>query len=82
MYYGAINYENLWEWLRKVPCKYALSFDGISGDVNNTYEVPKDIYTSHLYVESVNSSFKKVIGKSNDCIVKESMYVSNEIEYV
>lgn len=82
MYYGAINYERFWEWLRKVPCKYALSFDGISGEVNNTFEVPKDIYTRHLYIESGNSSFKRVIGKSKDCIVKESLYISNEMNYV
>ena len=23
MYYGAINYEEMWSWLRNLPCKYA-----------------------------------------------------------
>lgn len=75
MYYGALNYEELWQWLRSQPCKYALSFDGISGDVDNTYEVPKDIYTKHEYLLSGNSSFKRTIGKSNDSIVYESLYI-------
>lgn len=75
MYYGALDYEELWQWLRSQPCKYALSFDGISGEVDNTYEVPKDIYTKHEYLLSGNSSFKRTIGKSNDSIVYESLYI-------
>lgn len=75
MYYGALDYEELWQWLKSQPCKYALSFDGISGNVDNTYEVPNDIYTKHEYLLSGNSSFKRTIGKSNDSIVYESLYI-------
>lgn len=75
MYYGAINYEEMWSWLRNLPCKYALSFDGISGKEDNTQEIPRDIYTRHEYLLSGNSSFKRTIGKSNDSIVYESLYV-------
>lgn len=75
MYYGAINYEEMWSWLRNLPCKYALSFDGISGKEDNTQEIPNDIYTKHEYLLSGNSSFKRTIGKSNDSIVYESLYV-------
>lgn len=31
MYYGTIDYDKFWDYLRNVPCKYVLSFDGISG---------------------------------------------------
>lgn len=75
MYYGAINYEEMWSWLRNLSCKYALSFDGISGKEDNTQEIPGDIYTRHEYLLSGNSSFKRTIGKSNDSIVYESLYV-------
>lgn len=75
MYYGNIDYEKFWEWLRKLPCKYALSFDGISGDKNNTWNVPEDIYSKHEYLINGNSSFKRVIGKSNNSIVYESLYL-------
>lgn len=75
MYYGNINLDKLWEWLRSQPCGYALSFDGISGDVNNTYDVPVDIYNKHEYLLSGNSSFKRVMGKSNNSIVYESLYI-------
>ena len=74
MYFGAINNEELFDFLRNLPCKWMMSFDGISGDVDNTYEVPKDIYKEHFYIKSGNSSFKRTIGKSSDSIVYESLY--------
>ena len=75
MYYGALDYEKFWNWLRKQKWGYVLSFDGISGDEDNTYQVPKDIYDRHEYLLSGNSSFKRIIGKSNDSIVYESLYI-------
>lgn len=76
MYYGAIDYEKLWNWMRNLPCKYALSFDGISGKEDNTWDVPTDVYSKHEYLLSGNSSFKRTIGKSNDSIVYESLYLN------
>jgi len=75
MYYGVLDYNVFWEWLRKQPCSYALSFDGVSGEIDSTYAVPKDIYNKHEYLLSGNSSFKRTIGKSNDSIVYESLYI-------
>lgn len=42
----------------------------ISGNVDNTYEVPSDLYSKHLYIKSGNSSFKRTI-------VYESLYIKN-----
>jgi DNA adenine methylase len=75
MYFGGLDNEELFDYIRNLKCKYALSFNGKSGDVDNTYKVPKDIYNEHLYIKSGNSSFKRVIGKSNDSIVYESLYL-------
>ncbi len=75
MYYGTIDYTKLWDWLRNLPCKYALSFDGISGEEDNTWNVPTDVYSKHEYLLSGNSSFKRTIGKSNNSIVYESLYL-------
>lgn len=75
MYYGTIDYDKLWDWLRNLPCKYALSFDGISGEEDNTWNVPQDVYSRHEYLLNGNSSFKRTIGKSNDSIVYESLYL-------
>lgn len=75
MYYGAIDYDVLWNWLKNQKATYLLSFDGISGEVDSTYSVPKEIYTEHKYLRSGNSSFKRTIGKSNDSVVFESLYI-------
>jgi len=73
MYYGSIDQEELWKYLQKLPCPYALSFDGISGDKDNTQDIPID--AEHHYIRSGNSSFKRIIGKDRNAIVWESLYV-------
>lgn len=75
MYYGGIELNELFNWLREQTCYYVLSFDGTSGHHNNTFDMPTDIYSQHLYLRSGNSSFKRVIGNSNDSIVYESLYI-------
>ena len=75
MYYGAIDYTQLWDWIRSLGCNYLLSFDGVNGVNDNTYNVPQDIYSTHAYILSGNSSFKRIIGKSKNAIVYESVYI-------
>lgn len=74
MYYGAINYDDLWNWIRQQKCDYILSFDGKITSKDITYDVPKDIYITHEYLYSGNSSFRRIIGKSNAEYVDESLY--------
>jgi len=75
MYYGAIDYTKLWNWIKKQYGDYLLSFDGKVNEENFTFNVPKDIYSKHLYLLNGNSSFRRTIGKSNNSIVKESLYI-------
>jgi len=75
MYFGSFDNNELWDWLRIQPAKYVLSYDGISGDDDNTYAVPNDLWTKHEYITSGNSSFKRTIGNDNDSIVYESLYI-------
>ena len=75
MYYGAINYEELWNWMSKQSCNYMLSFDGKSTTEDMTYEVPNYLYSKHEYLYSGNSSFRRVIGKSNKEYIEESLYI-------
>ena len=75
MYYGTLDFERFFDWLRVQKGYYLLSFDGRSGEVDNTYDLPKDLYSEHKYILSGNSSFKRTIGKSNDSIVYESLYL-------
>ena len=76
MYYGGIDLNSLWDWLRTLKCGYALSFDGrIECGADFTYEVPTDLYTKHEYLRNGNSSFRRVIGKDRHAEVLESLYV-------
>lgn len=81
MYYGTICL-NLFFSVLKTLCEnnidFALSFDGKSGDVDNTYSIPDDCYKKHMYMKSGNSSFKRTIGNDNNAMVYESLYLNYE----
>lgn len=76
MYYGAIDYELFWDFLRNQSCDYMLSFDGKTSSIDITYNVPQDIYNTHEYLYSGNSSFRRVIGNSTKEYVSESLYIN------
>lgn len=75
MYFGNFNQQSLFDYIKELKCHYIMSYDGISGEEDNTFAVPKELYSEHLYIKSGNSSFKRVIGKSSDSIVYESLYI-------
>ena len=80
MYYGTIDYSQLWNFLENQKCDYMLSFDGIAGNENNIVNVPKNLYNNHILLNSGNSSFRRVIGKSKNTNVLESLYIKNKEE--
>lgn len=73
IYYGQIDYESFWNWIRNLKCNYILSFNGKREDIDNTYNVPKDIYTKHEYIKSGRSSLKDFKDKTVQ-FVEESLY--------
>lgn len=75
MYYCQFDNANLWQFLSQVNVPYILSYDGISGTQNNTYQIPESLYNEHLYIKSGNSSFKRIMGKDRNAIVYESLYI-------
>lgn len=78
MYFGVIDFERYWEWLRGLPCKWAMSFDGRTDKEDFTYAVPDDLYKTHEYLKSGNSSFRRVIGNDPHANVSESLYLNYE----
>lgn len=75
--FGDFDNITFFDWLRQLPCKYLLSYDGKSGDINNTYEMPQDIYTSHIYINSSQSGFKKLV-KNETAEVYDSLYIKEK----
>lgn len=74
MYYGIINYEKFWTWLKSQPCQYLLSF-GKRKNKNNTYNVPTYLYSKHVYLPKKRSSFKDLRCQITE-YVEESLYIS------
>ena len=80
---NTINFDDFFddlEELCKLKVKFALSFDGKSGQVDNTCTVPEKCYLQHMYIKSGNSSFKRTIGKDRNAMVYESLYLNYEIK--
>lgn len=73
MYYGQIDYEELWTFLSNQKSTYVLSFDGKTGEKDMTYEVPSHIYDLHEYLYNGISGFKKIHKKQE--YVSESLYI-------
>lgn len=79
MYFGGIDFGLFFGFLETLSernIKFALSFDGKSGEVDNTYSLPESCYKRHLYIKSGNSSFKRTIGKDKNAMVYESLYLN------
>ena len=76
MYFAEeFNNEELFDFIHKLPCKWALSYDGISGKENNTFAVPEHIYKIHKYLDASYSSFKKIV-KKEEAKVSDSIYLN------
>lgn len=73
MYYGQIDYKQLWYFLSKQQASYVLSFDGKTGSKDMTYEVPCNLYDKHEYIYSGISGFGKIHKKQE--YVSESLYI-------
>lgn len=75
MYQGGFDNLQLFEWIESLPCKYVMNYDGIRGKVNNTYEVPQNLYSRHVYLYSGLSSYRRVMNGNKTDAVHESVYV-------
>lgn len=78
MYYGKINYNLLWDFLKKLNEKgvlYALSFDGKSDQRDYLCDVPKELYKRHVFIRGLKSTFNKVIDKNINNTL-ESLYLN------
>lgn len=69
--------EKLFDLLRDLPCKYAMSYDGRVDDEDHTFDVPNDIYIRHEYIDAKNSAFRKIVSQKTK-LVQESLYLNYE----
>jgi DNA adenine methylase len=74
MYFGGFNNKEFITWLNNLKCNWALSYDGKVNEDKVNHVAPN--YKRHEYLLSGNSSFRRVIGNSNDSIISESLYLN------
>ena len=75
MYGEAFDNHRLFKWMETLKCPYAMSYNGISGDENHTFDVPEHLYDEKLSIKSGNSSFKRLKTENRHADVYESLYV-------
>ena len=77
-YFGTIDYEEFIKFLEdlnKRKIKFILSYDGMRGNKVYLKDLPKELYKRHIFLDSGNSSFKKVMDKTCET-VRESVYLN------
>ena len=77
LYKTMFNDEKFLLWLKRQECGYCLSYNGISGDTDNTADISSELYDEHYYIKSGNSSFKRLTNTDSDAMVYESIYIKN-----
>ena len=76
MYYYSFNNDNFLNDLINLNNKnvyFALSYNGIRGNINKTIDIPK-FYKKHIYIEAGNSSFNKL--QQKNIKVQDSLYLN------
>lgn len=73
MYFGEIDLDRLWEWMRIQKAHYIMSLNGTKDGVDMCVDVPEDLYTLHEFVNTGWGKFSQLQG--NKVEVKDSLYV-------
>ena len=81
LYMGSFDSGKMFDWIRDLDCGWALSYNGKSGAEDNTFAVPEGLYDAHVYLESGNSSFRRIVESSRNTYIKESLYFKKKINY-
>ena len=74
MYFGGIKLPEFFDWLGQQAGGYALSFDGKTEKVDNTFPVPEHLYIQHIYLKGGLSTFRRLLDKGIQN-VEESLYL-------
>jgi DNA adenine methylase len=77
-FYGRIDFDEFLDFLsnlKKRQVRFALSFDGSVGNTSYVVQIPKDLYSRHVFLKAGSSTFPKVMNQ-RVTPVKESLYLS------
>lgn len=75
IYYGQFNYKEFFKRVSKLPCSYAITFNGTRDgeEGENNYEVDKSLYNKRIALAGKISSFSRL--QQNKVNVQEILYI-------
>jgi DNA adenine methylase len=74
LYYGTIDYNELWKWMEDITSKYSLSFNGIRGDMFYKYHIPTNLYSKEIMLKNNQNGFRSIRGGINEDLF-EGLYI-------
>tara|TARA_R110000772_G_scaffold3193_4_gene11536 strand:+ start:4798 stop:5598 length:801 start_codon:yes stop_codon:yes gene_type:complete len=74
MYFGMFDNGEFIKWLNNCENKWILSYDGKKNDEEIIHVFPK--YETHKYLESGNSSFRRILTDKDHTMIHESIYMN------
>jgi DNA adenine methylase len=80
IYFGMIDYEALWEWLRKQQGDYLVSLNGRKGHTDCTIPVPSDVFNEHLLIPNGLSKMDQLV--NNRIRAWDSLYLKGDKKQV
>lgn len=74
LYYGRMDYGEMFAWLGLQSCSYLLSLNGHVGGVDRSLDVPGDLYDEHMQVDAGDNRFHRLTGRVG-APVTDSLYI-------
>ena len=74
MYFGAFDSNKFIDWINSHTVKWILSYDGTVNGDKLDHKFPN--YKRHMYLESGNSSFRRMLTDKEYTMVHESIYMN------
>ena len=74
LYYGRMDYGEMFSWLGRQSGSYLLSLNGHVGGVDRTLVVPGDLYDDHVQVEAGDNRLHRLTGRDRPPI-SDSLYI-------
>ena len=76
LYYGIIDYDLLWDWMKKLKCDYSLSFNGVRGDMFYKYKIPNELYDKEIMLKNNQNGFRSIRGGISEELF-EGLYIKS-----
>ena len=81
LYYGRMDYGEMFAWLGSQRGSYLLSLNGHVGGMDHTLAVPDDLYDDHVQVEAGDNRLHRLTGRDR-LQITDSLYIRQSKGFV